>query len=579
VSIGKISEQDIRAWTGETSFKRGLSYFNDGAIFQTQRQGNTLKARCEGSGDEAYWVSAVVEKSVIRSSDCSCPVGPSCKHVAALLLTWLHEPQEFEETEPPEDMLRRLSPEALIQLVLKMLALQPSLETLLIAKSARPGGKAMNAESLLRQIRTVFRQSGYGYGASEEVAGNLRMLLENAREYRAAADWPAVITICSLLAQEISATIGEMEDGDEGGDLRELADESVAVLGACLEPLQADPEQRRVLLRALFDMYYRDLDDGGMLEQPHLILTQQTTADDAELLGQWLRAALNTLSDGWKRQACARLLLALQGKRMDQAEAIQICRQYGLVEEAIRRLLNAGEVEAAAEDWRRLDGHRMVATAHWFVEAGHAELAEREMRRQLDLWEKDEKKQQQLPLLWNWQLERAEQRDDVPQAALWSETLFRDNPGLHTYQKLKKWSCRAGTWDSLRPQLLEWLKQQARLSDTLIRIYLTEEQDIASALQIHAQAQQRSSLSLELAKAAEAEYPESALAIYLNAAKSQIELRGRDHYTAAAGHLTRVRQLYQKLGKEAEWQHLIRDIREKHRALRALREELGKAGL
>jgi uncharacterized Zn finger protein len=579
MSIGKISEQDIRAWTGDTYFKRGLSYFNGGAIFQAQRQGTTLKARCEGSGDEAYWVSAVVEKSSIRGSDCSCPVGPSCKHVAALLLTWLRKPQEFEETEPPEDILRRLSQEELIQLTLKMLKLQPSLETLLIAKSAQRGSKAVNAETIHRQIHAVFRQNGYDYGASSSIADNLQTWLENAREYQAAEDWPAVMTICSLLAQEISENIGAMEDGDEGGDLSVLGDESVAVLGECLDPLQQDPEQRQALLRALFDLYYHDLGEGGMLEQPYLILTRQTTEDDAELLGQWLRVALNKLSvdDDWKRQSCARLLLELQGERMDEAERIQICRQYGLVEEAIRRMLSAGKIEAAVEDWRRMDERWFVHAAAWFVEAGHAELAEHEMRRQLDLWTKDREKQRQLPRLWDWLLKSAEQREDAAEAVLWSEKRFRDSPSLERYQKLQQWSRRAGTWDTLRPQLLDALRGQPSESDTLVEIHLAE-QEVAEALRL-IENKEHSFHRLAVAKAAEADYPEQAMGLYLKQAEAEIRHRQRQHYAAAAGHLAQIRRLCQKLGKEAEWQRLIRDLREKYRALRALREELDRAGL
>jgi hypothetical protein len=40
-----------------------------------------------------------------------------------------------------------------------------------------------------------------------------------------------------------------------------------------------------------------------------------------------------------------------------------------------------------------------------------------------------------------------------------------------------------------------------------------------------------------------------------------------------------VRDLYRDLGEQSAWQALIADLRERHRSLRALKEELAKAGL
>ena len=41
--------------------ERGRSYAEGGAVFDTRRQGPTLKARCEGSLPEAYRVSATLD--------------------------------------------------------------------------------------------------------------------------------------------------------------------------------------------------------------------------------------------------------------------------------------------------------------------------------------------------------------------------------------------------------------------------------------------------------------------------------------------------------------------------------------
>jgi hypothetical protein len=47
----------------------------------------------------------------------------------------------------------------------------------------------------------------------------------------------------------------------------------------------------------------------------------------------------------------------------------------------------------------------------------------------------------------------------------------------------------------------------------------------------------------------------------------------------AADLLTRVRDLHRRLGEESTWQATITHLREEHRRLRALKEELDRAGL
>ena len=55
--------------------------------------------------------------------------------------------------------------------------------------------------------------------------------------------------------------------------------------------------------------------------------------------------------------------------------------------------------------------------------------------------------------------------------------------------------------------------------------------------------------------------------------------RGRGNYTEAVRYLFRVRDLYYRLGEPKTWQALIADLREQNRRLRALKDELNKAGL
>ncbi len=62
-------------------------------------------------------------------------------------------------------------------------------------------------------------------------------------------------------------------------------------------------------------------------------------------------------------------------------------------------------------------------------------------------------------------------------------------------------------------------------------------------------------------------------------AERTIAGRARASYQVAAGHLRRLRDLHLRLGEAADWQAYIDGLRQEHHRLRALQDELNKAGL
>lgn len=66
---------------------------------------------------------------------------------------------------------------------------------------------------------------------------------------------------------------------------------------------------------------------------------------------------------------------------------------------------------------------------------------------------------------------------------------------------------------------------------------------------------------------------------FLNQAQRLIDRRGRGNYAEAATYLRKIRNLYENLGKQDDWQIQITSLRQENRALRALQDELIKAGL
>jgi uncharacterized Zn finger protein len=132
-SYPDLSVKDIQAWVDPASYRRGESYFHQGAINEARRQGMTLKASCLGSSALSYRVQATLDEDGIADGECSCPVGNGghCKHVAALLLAWLDNPESFAQIADTQTALEQRSKPELIALVRQMLQRYPDLEYLL----------------------------------------------------------------------------------------------------------------------------------------------------------------------------------------------------------------------------------------------------------------------------------------------------------------------------------------------------------------------------------------------------------------------------------------------------------------
>jgi uncharacterized Zn finger protein len=85
--------------------------------------------------------------------------------------------------------------------------------------------------------------------------------------------------------------------------------------------------------------------------------------------------------------------------------------------------------------------------------------------------------------------------------------------------------------------------------------------------------------NLEMAEAAEKEFPREAISLYRNAAEALIEQRTRDSYRSACEHLRKVRALSRRLNENGAWDDYFAGLMDRCRSLRALREELESAKL
>ena len=579
-TIPAVSEETISAWVGSRSFQLGRSYFENEAVFDLRRQGSSLKACCQGSMPQPYRLGVAFDAEGIGKANCSCPVGAGghCKHVGALLFAWLNQPDAFRVVAELDADLEQRSKEELIALIKQMLRLQPDLETLL--EVALPGGDRrrtpVNPDTYRRQVSSAFRRGGNDWMVSWRIATDIGITVSAGDGFLALDDYASASMVYQAVAQGILEHYEMILD--EEGDLGEVVDQCVEGLGYCLAGGGDYAADRERLLQTLFEIYRSDVDCGGVglgEAAPDLILEHSTGAEKRAVAG-WVRAAMpegNSRSDNYHRQAYGRFLLDLEMADLDDASFLSICRESGRLDDLVGRLLTLGRLDEAISEAELAGDYELLTLADIFREHGRAQSVEPLLVKRIET--------SQDRRLVEWLKERHKERGEPAEALALAKRLLQARPYLSGYQEVRELSRQLGVWQELRPNLLaEWsaAKQYVLLTD----IYL-EEGEIDLALK---SVQQRkpgflygADQLIRVAQSASETHPHAAVDIYRQQVESLVEARGRDNYQRACTYLTKVRDIYRQLAEEPAWTDYIAQLRERHRRLPALKEELSNSGL
>ncbi len=311
---------------------------------------------------------------------------------------------------------------------------------------------------------------------------------------------------------------------------------------------------------------------------PGLIL-QHANAAEKERVADWVRAAMKTRAESewgthWGQQAYGGFLLELQADEMDDETFLRVCRESHRLNDLVERLLALKRIDAAIQETATASAYEMLSLADIFVQHGQVQIAEQLMT--------ERAKTTQDTRIFDWLKVQREKQGDFAGALLWAAKNNAVRPSLEQYREIRKLAKAAGTWENMRPALLEDLAKRKEFG-LLTQIHL-DENETDAALETLEKSERAfpyalSDLRLQVAKAAEETRPRDALRIYLQAAEQIVKARNRSAYANACQYLVRVRALYQKLGEDTVWEQYVRKLTEETKAMRAFKEELAKARL
>jgi uncharacterized Zn finger protein len=597
-TLPTITETDIRDFVGDRNFLLGLQYAHNGAVHDGRRQGMTLKARCQGSRSEAYRVEVTFDRDGIEDADCSCPVGYVCKHIAALLLVWLQQPEEFAEQQDVDTLLGQCSKPELIALIKRMLRRDPALEMMLETVGKQKG--PINLESYHRKVMKAFEEGGREWGDIYEVVGELVDIKENADAFAEKQDYSSAVAIYGFIIQGVTEDYYRYQDQDQDGELTLFVNGCIETLERLLSQVTVSAELRERALRILFE-------SGGIglgEDAPDVIL-RQATAQERLIVAGWVRNELaNKPSEddeddeynnhvfgmsSWNREHLGGFLLELEADTLDDETYLRIARETGRIADIVTRLLDLGRVGEALAEADLTSDYSLFGMLPIFVQYEQGDRVEELVRKRLAHPQNVHNAVD--TRLQTWLKQRYLDRHDLTSALQLSEQLFQANPTLPNYQEIRDLSSVLGQWDAKRYELLTFLEKNQQ-TQLLIHIAL-DEGEIDRALELLKTIKQPENrygysymyydsytpLALEVAKAAEEKRPQAAIDIYRLVVERLIDMRGRGNYQTACSYLLRVRDLYEHLGRHDIWMNYVTNLRDKNRILRALKEEMQQAGL
>lgn len=577
----QLTEEDIQLLCTERSFERGEDYYWRGAIREPLLQGNTLRALCEGSQYEPYRVMARLDEEGVAWADCSCPYdwGGYCKHIVALLLTWVHNPGEFAVIPQTEELLARMGREELIEVIEAMLEREPDLIHLLERREALSTAREtpIDPEVYRRQVAYAFGR-GVDWDEVLSFASELRDIKRTADEFRKGGDWANAWIIYQAIADE---TMLHYEEIHDEGDVAGVIGECIEGMATCLrEGPPSSPTLRRTWVRELFQMYLTDVDWGGygLADSVPGVLAELAQGEDALFIEELFREATSERkgddwSSQWHRKQLLQNLLLIYETQGREEDYLNLCWEEGLDLLYAQKLLELGRLEEAlrAAGDGLLQAGEVLQFSQALWEMGHKEeaisFAQQGLQRRYD------------DGLAGWLADRHEQRGEVSTALDLQLRRFESHPALERYLKVRGLAEALGQGEEIGRRLLTFLEQRGN-HEVLVEIYLQEgEIDRAIETVGKLRGYYVESYLLRVAQAAEDPRPRQAIAFYQDLALRHIARTNRGAYQVAAGYLSRAKKLYQRLGVEQEWQVYIADLRAQHPRHRALQDELSKAGL
>jgi tetratricopeptide (TPR) repeat protein len=384
---------------------------------------------------------------------------------------------------------------------------------------------------------------------------------------------------------------------DDEGYLAEMLFNCDVGLSTCLAIQETLPEtdrldggQRERLLRSLYDIWRFDTFDIGWgslaTNGPEAIARCVTPAERTRVDG-WLAAERLDTPFTQDMTSNFRVLLA-EHAGLCAERLLAIYREAGRWNDVANRLFAANQVDNAIAVAR--EHLREPASLLPFA----TRLAQQDAPRAIQLvedlaWEVEGKDAGADAAIEGWLAANLGAAGRAAEALALADKCFALSPTIETWRGVRDVARlpdqETDAWSSRRPRMLSTLREQNDLPTVIVaeveegdtdaaELALAELRRLRERNPYAVPYQEMQMLESIVGQAIEVMHPDKAIARYRHQAELLIGQRKRDAYRQAAQYLERVKLLLDANARRDEWQSIIDEVRNKHKKLSALRDEL-----
>lgn len=369
-----LTEDQIQDRCTKKVFSRGEDYFYHEAIENAMFHDSTLSATCQGSEDTPYRVSVELTPTGIADAECSCPYdwGGDCKHIVALLLTYVHEREEIHSVEPILTALAEKPKATLLNVISELLKREPSLVPIVetytdgVAESEfgdAPTASASASTVVVSATTTVYREQidrlfGDGFLEQHQLNKVIEQLTELVQQAESLAQAGATEFALSILYALIHQSTARYEDTLQGPELPRF-------VGTCTTQFVqiTDTLQELTALREYYQPLLELSFEAESAFTPHLIhlLKQLCTTQDTTDLQTTIEQQLDDSRD---RQTLVQLLLHLYLTNEQIAAAFRLARREEAPAAFISLLFERQDEDTI---WEALEEFALTIEEYWDI--------------------------------------------------------------------------------------------------------------------------------------------------------------------------------------------------------------------
>ncbi|MCL4301695.1 MAG: SWIM zinc finger family protein [Anaerolineae bacterium] len=585
-----ITEAQIRSLASAESFSRGRDYYESGAVVDLQQRGDTLLAQVEGSSYEPYEVTIELENGELVDAECTCPYdwGGFCKHIVAVLFSYMRQPDRVTRRPPVAELLADLGQDELWELLTQLLSEQPRLLDWVEAQLAlKRGSVTEKASSAPRQRQTPvdptpFRRQANsilgslgGMRASEAywhvggIAQQMSDLFHQVQPFLEASDGRNALLILEAVTEPY---VDRWFEFDDEGELSGIFPEIGSLFAEAILSADLSREERKSLAKKL-TRWQGEIEEYGVDEGFDVAIAAAEQGWDYPPLQKALQGQI-TDKGAWKNEApwyaddltLARLnVLERQGRTSEYLHLAEAEGQTALYLTMLVKLGRGEEAVAYAKQY--------MTTAE---EALALAQALREHKQPVDALKIAEQglslHGESLPLA-RWLRDFASQMFQPELALQAAKVAFGRSPSLAEY--LAAEAVAGSSWPTVKADLLRQLAA-TNYAPNKIDIYLNEGM-VDEAVKAVDKSSYIGYDALErVVDAATESHPDWVIRQCRKQAEEIMDAGKSQYYHHAIRWLEKARQAYQGSDRTQKWRSYLEELINKHARKYSLRPQLEK---